>query len=112
MKQDGRVYLRIPEAEKALWEEQATLCGYKSLSDWIRVRCDVSRGDEVLDGVEAPMVVSKPVTVQPVLHHGPATPKRVDYAYTGHTNRLCGRLMFAYIENGEEHWTATPPEGL
>lgn len=112
MKQDGRVYLRIPEAEKLLWEEQAALCGYKSLSDWIRVRCDVSRGDEVLEGVEVPMVASKPIIVQPVLPPVSVAPKRVDYAYTGHTRRLCGSLMFSYMENGEERWTATPPEGL
>lgn len=63
MKQDGRVYLRVPEAEKALWEEQAALCGYKSLSDWIRVRCDVSRGEEELEGVEVPVAVSAPPAV-------------------------------------------------
>ena len=67
MKQDGRVYLRIPEAEKALWEEQATLCGYKTLSDWIRVRCDVSRGEVELEGVEEPVAVSKPVPPPVVL---------------------------------------------
>ena len=60
MKQDGRVYLRIPEAEKALWEEQATLCGYKSLSDWIRVRCDVSRGEVELEGVAIPVPTPVP----------------------------------------------------
>lgn len=55
MKNDGRINLRVPAAEKAMWEEQAELCGY-SLSDWIRVRCDVGRGEVCVDGLTGDIV--------------------------------------------------------
>jgi len=102
MKVDGRINIRVPVAEKAAWEEQADTCDM-SLSDWIRMRCDVGKPNAPVVQVKpsvAPVV--KPVVVPP---HSTGQVVKLGRIYTGETVSKFGRVMREYVaEDGSKRW--------